>query len=225
MSNNATFASNVTDKVATAKKLAGWSLRTFISRDKDTMLTLLKTEIIPKLECCCQLWNPYISKETQDIECVQKSFTKKIDGMYNLNYWERLRTLKLYSLERRRERYLIIYVWKIIRGIVPNIEGDNKIVPYDGGRLGTLCRIPGLNSSAMRRIKTYKDNSFFVKGPKLFNCMPNYIRDCLDNLDKLKCLLDNFILKIPDEPNYVYMRPAQTNSLLHQVQLWQRNTR
>ena len=31
----------------------------------------------------------------------------------HLHYWERLRELKLYSLQSRSERYIIIYIWKI----------------------------------------------------------------------------------------------------------------
>ena len=41
------------------------------------------------------------------------TFTYKITEVQHLNYWERLRELKLYSLQRRRERYIIIHIWKI----------------------------------------------------------------------------------------------------------------
>ena len=46
--------------------------------------------------------------------------------MESLDYSERLVFLKLHSLQRRRERYCIIYVWKIIEGLVPNFS--NPIV-------------------------------------------------------------------------------------------------
>ena len=36
--------------------------------------------------------------------------THKITEVQHLNYWERLNELKLYSLQRRRERYIIIYI-------------------------------------------------------------------------------------------------------------------
>ena len=41
--------------------------------------------------------------------------------MQILEYSERLVSFKLYSLQRRRERYCIIYVWKIFEGLVPNL--------------------------------------------------------------------------------------------------------
>ena len=47
-------------------------------------------------------------------ERIQKSFTSKLEGMEDKNYHERLKELKMYSLERRRERYLIIHAWEMI---------------------------------------------------------------------------------------------------------------
>ena len=35
--------------------------------------------------------------------------------------------LKLYSLQRRRERYIIIYIWKITQHMVPIIDGTMDI--------------------------------------------------------------------------------------------------
>ena len=65
----------------------------------------------------------------QQIESIQQSFTRKIAiGNLTNKYWDRLSHLKLYSLQRRRECYAIIYVWKIIEGHVPNISGEGHSV-------------------------------------------------------------------------------------------------
>ena len=94
--------------------LAGWILRTFVSRDKLTMLTLFKSLVISRLDYASQLWSPHKISQITQIEKVQRSFTKHITGLRDLSYHERLQTLKLYSLQRRRERYCIILLWKII---------------------------------------------------------------------------------------------------------------
>ena len=91
----------------------GWVLRVFQSRKRSLMLTLSKSLVIPLLEYCCKLWNPWKAKDIQAIEAIQRTFTYKIIEVQDLNYWERLHELKLYSLQRRRERYRIIYIWKI----------------------------------------------------------------------------------------------------------------
>ena len=75
----------------------GWVLRVFQSRKRSLMLTLLKSLVIPLLEYCFQLWNPWKAKDIQAIEAIQRTFTYKITEVQHLNYWERLHELKLYS--------------------------------------------------------------------------------------------------------------------------------
>ena len=55
------------------------------------MLTLLKSLVIPLLEYCYQLWNPWKAKDIQAIEAIQRTFTYKIAEVLHLNYCERLR--------------------------------------------------------------------------------------------------------------------------------------
>ena len=93
-------------------QLTGWILRTFSSRDKLTMLTLFRALVMSRLDYGSQWWSPYLTKHVNMIEKTQRSFTRYISGMQVLSYPERLSVLKLYSLQRRRERYIIIYVWK-----------------------------------------------------------------------------------------------------------------
>ena len=63
------------------------------------MLTLLKTILLPTLEYCCPLWSPTDQRNINTLEVILRSFTKKIDGLHNVPYWDRLRILKLFSLE------------------------------------------------------------------------------------------------------------------------------
>ena len=92
--------------------LTGWILRTFCSRDKLTLFTLFKALVMSRMDFGSQLWSPYLTKHINMIENTQRSFTRYISGMQGLLYPERLTVLKLYSLQCRRERYIIIYVWK-----------------------------------------------------------------------------------------------------------------
>ena len=62
-------------------------------------------------------------RHTSYMEAIQRTFTYKISEVQHINYWERLHELKLYSLHRRRERYIIIYIWKISQHMVTNIDG------------------------------------------------------------------------------------------------------
>ena len=61
--------------------------------------------------------------------------------MEHLNYHARLKRLNLYSLERRRERYLIINAWQQIEGIRENIL-DLKARRIGRGRRIISTNIP-----------------------------------------------------------------------------------
>ena len=50
-----------------------------------------------------------------------KHSPKKIEGMEKLDYHQRLKECGLYSLERRRERYMIIYGWQQLENIKENV--------------------------------------------------------------------------------------------------------
>ena len=94
----------------------GLVLRVFQSWKCSLILKLLKSLVIPLLEYCCQLWNPWKSKHTN-----YRSYSTNI---YIQNHWSTaLKLLKLYSLERRREHHIIIYIWKIKEHMVPTIDG------------------------------------------------------------------------------------------------------
>ena len=121
MSNKATFTLHIRNIVKKATDKVGWVLRVFQSRKCPLMLTLLKSLVIPLLEYCCQLWNPWKTKHIQAIEAIHRSSTYKSTEVHHLNYCERLHELKLYSLQRRRERYIVIYIWKITQHMVYQI--------------------------------------------------------------------------------------------------------
>ena len=78
MNITATFTLNVRNIVKNARDKMGWVLRVFQSRKRSLMLTLLKSLVIPVLEYCCQLFNPWKAKDIQAIEAIQRTFTYKI---------------------------------------------------------------------------------------------------------------------------------------------------
>ena len=77
------------------------------------MVLLFKALIRPILEYANCVWSPRLRKHIDLIESIQRKFTKRIIGLGDLEYEERLRKLRLPSLEYRRLRGDMIEVYKI----------------------------------------------------------------------------------------------------------------
>jgi hypothetical protein len=88
-----------------------------------------------------------------EIENLQRNLSSKIPSVRHLDYWSRLHHLQLLSQQRRLERYRIIYVWKILEGLVPNCGEETN----NQGRLGRMCQIPELKKKAPASIKKLRD--------------------------------------------------------------------
>ena len=129
--------------------MCSWVLRTFKDRSIRVMKTLWSALIQPILDYCSQLWCPIQPGLIRKIEQIQQAFTRKIKLGRRLDYWERLKSLRMYSQERRRERYRIIYTWKILEGQVPHISDreDAGMKKLCSPRNGTTCAIPPLPRS------------------------------------------------------------------------------
>ena len=198
MSSSATFTNHISTIVTAANQKAGWILRTFKTRAQLPLITLWKSLVMPTLDYCSQLWSPSTPGLIQSIEKVQVSFLNKITGMYTLNYWDQLQYLKMYSLQRRRERYRIIYIWKVLEGVVPNFGVQ---VAHNNKRMGRYCVIPHVRQSATQRIQTIRFASMGINGPRLFNTLPRQLRNISNcSVQTFKAALDHHLMSVPDEP-------------------------
>ena len=216
---DASFQKQIDECISRGSRQAGWILRAFRTRDIEPMTILYRSLVLPHLEYCCQLWSPSTIGLIQRIEGIQRSFTAKIIGISHMNYWERLKHLGLYSLERRRERYLIIYVYKIIQGLAPNFQNERyKLKCTYSERRGRSVCIPNINTRASASSVTMVERSFPVKGPRLYNVLPAKIRNLECSADTFKRHLDEFLKNIPDKPCIpAYQQTASNNSIIEQL--------
>ena len=202
---------HINQMAAGARQLASWALGVFRDRSATVMLTIWKSLIRCKLEYCCPLWHPHRLEDVKTLENVQRFFTRHIAGMEGANYWERLSRLKLQSLQRRRERYIIIHMWKLLHNLVPN---DLNVEFYHRERLGWRARIPVLFKRSRQSSKTIFDASFAVNGPKLWNTLPKNANSAV-TLDSFKIHLGAFLESVPDCPPTTGYTTANANSMLN----------
>ena len=108
VSGNLSWRPHLVDLAERGRCMALWVFGVFSNREPELMVTVYKTLVRSLMEYCSPLWSPQTVGNIQLLESVQRSFTAKISGMKNLDYWQRLKALDLMSLQRRRVRYAVL---------------------------------------------------------------------------------------------------------------------
>ena len=117
MVNSLSFSLHIINITRKAHARANLILKCFVSRDCATLLKAYVVYVRPLLEYCSSVWSPTLVQDINAVECVQRRFTKRLPGMGNLTYFQRLRKLGIESLESRRLRADLIIVYKILFGL------------------------------------------------------------------------------------------------------------
>ena len=165
---------------------------------------------------------------------MQRRFTSKIKQyqtwdeeletrICNVSYADRLKDLKIYSLERRRERNMILYAYRVIIGLLkfPWFE------VYEERGIQIQRRY---NRRAAAKVRRSRHSSLFYKGAQLYNLLPIELRQFeeIDSPDQghvnaYKDKLDKYLEQIPDIPSVGGSpRVATTNSLICQIPVFRR---
>ena len=98
------FDSHISTVVNKANQLIGLIKRSSSFMDKELFLKLYKRLVRTHTDYGNSIWYPITKKNKQSIENLQRCATKIVPEIKNLSYEERLRELKLPTLEYRRRR-------------------------------------------------------------------------------------------------------------------------
>ena len=71
----------------------------------------------PLLEYASIIWSPLLKQLINNIENVQRAFTKRLPGLYNYSYNERLIELNIQTLEHRRLVTDLVMCYNIVHGL------------------------------------------------------------------------------------------------------------
>src|SRR5260221_2773528 len=92
--------------------------RSFLTRHHATLINTFNIYVRPALEYASSVWSPnYIGIITL-IEGVQRRFTKRLFGIFEFCYGDRLILLKLHTIEYRRHFLNLCLCYKVLHGLV-----------------------------------------------------------------------------------------------------------
>ncbi len=141
--------------------LAGDQVGTGLIRRPDIARSLLHSQLVKQVYNVCVvmglLWCgpsninteyaiqancPYLKKDINHLEGIQRAATRWVKGLRGLTYEERLKTLKLQPLEKRRLRNDLVLTHKI----------PYNQIDLEATQLFKFSRRPGLRRSSIRRL-------------------------------------------------------------------------
>jgi hypothetical protein len=99
-----------------AQTVLGQITRAFQYRDRSIFLQLYKQYVRPHLEFAVQAWSPWHQVDKERLESVQRRAVSMVSGLQGRSYKERLKELRLTTLEERRHHADMLQMYKIRRG-------------------------------------------------------------------------------------------------------------
>lgn len=114
VSNDLKWDNHIIEVVKRANSLLYMIRKSFSCINTDLFLKLYKSYVRPLLEYAYQVWSPYFKKDIDILEKVQRRATKMVLFLRHKSYEDRLDTLGLTTLEKRRQRGDLIETYKIL---------------------------------------------------------------------------------------------------------------
>jgi Reverse transcriptase (RNA-dependent DNA polymerase)/Endonuclease-reverse transcriptase len=124
--NRINFSSHIKAIIAKAKQRVFLLRKSFSCSDPGALILGFKTYVIPPIEYCSQVWSPSNIGEINQIESVQRSFTKILACDPSLTYRNRLDMFGLRTLEYRRLVADLALFYKILHKLI-TIDVSNSL--------------------------------------------------------------------------------------------------
>jgi hypothetical protein len=116
MSGDLSPSEHVATVCAKANQRAGLIFRAFSTRRWDILLRAFIVYVRPLLEYCSPIWSPCSRNLITKLERVQRSFTRRLPGLRNRSYADRLAALGLQPLQLRRLQSDLVLCFSIVHG-------------------------------------------------------------------------------------------------------------
>ncbi len=161
--------------------------RSFTCLTKEIFVPLFSALVRSYLVYAIKANCPYIKKGINHLESIQRALTRWVKGLSGITYEERLQTLKLQSLGKRRLGNDLVLTHKILY----------NHIDLDVTQLFKFSRRPGLRRLSIRLLhqtgRTHRRrNSFAYRVVKNWNRLPFAVASVTEQC-KFKQLLDSYV--------------------------------
>ena len=187
------FNEHIKITIKKARNICYMIIRVISYKCIDIMLPLFKSLVRPILEYGNSIWCPYKLKDIDDIEDVQRYFTKRIIGLSNMSYEDRLSKLKLPSLGYRRLRGDMIHVFKITHNIYDPVT--TKSLFKLATDTDSKTRTNGFKIVKVSTNTTAYKNFFTNRVVNVWNSLPYHVVN-VDSVNAFKNNLDKHLCNI-----------------------------
>ena len=168
------YSKHIDQITAKANQRVAVLFRGFQCRRPDFLCKAYITYVRPLLEYASVVWNPSLKKHIDQIERVQRQFSKRIPALADLPFLRRLERLNLESLERRRLNFDLCYYYKILNNLTPHNPVDFFAFHHPPASLRNntplLKKPTNCNNSIL--------SSFRFRAINSWNNLPDHLKQC-----------------------------------------------
>ena len=211
MSANLSWESHIGKVGSRVRSSAIWVMSVLGRREEEVMMTLYNSFVHSQLEYCSLLWHPQKIGDIEVIEGIQRAFTSRISAVSQFDHWEKIRRRRLMCLQRCRESFMAIWMFKCHLGEVPNDLG----IEFRSSRwLGIQAVVPPLQRNRNGQAQAKYEESVAVISLRLRNVLLEEI-SMMDCPHTFRRVLTEWFLKRPDRPSVAGYRFSDDNYIVY----------
>ena len=149
------------------------TLKLFSTWDQQFLTRVFTVFIRPILDYASCVWSPSSVYASTELEKVQQRFTKRINGLSNLQYEQRLDRLQLDTLAHRRHISDLILAFKSLHGNVSVLLESLGLQLSDAP-----TRSFGVRLKHFKHASQLLASNFQCRVPRQWNNLPNRVLKC-----------------------------------------------
>jgi hypothetical protein len=159
----------------TAMGVLGQITRAFRYRDRNIFVKLYKQYVRPHLDFAVQAWAPWQQADMEVLERVQRKAVTMVSGLRGREYEERLRELRMTTLEERRHQADMLHMYKLCSGKLGQDRADWFRPPTEAAARTRHYADP-LNVRPNHGRLEIRRNFFTVRAGEPWNMVPGSIK-------------------------------------------------